>query len=269
MADDQTPDVVAAIEDVREEVETRREREKERHQQKLADINEFEAERMDELAQRAGLDELTLVHEEITNLRDEILGQRREIKRYVGQAVNTLLPQGGYEKTITLKDGWVYRYGKKRNPSLPFTQVVEFKRRYGRALEALVEGALSDVEANAVKLAFSRLAEDNPYDTETWSRTVEVDHSKWNEIKLRYKKAEYDRNRTEYVKFNTGSTYSSESMAPDTRDPEDLAVLAAYSDEVLAMAEDIRAQLAAEKNRNTDTFEQLKQDLPVDPEEIE
>lgn len=260
----QTDEVVEEIESVDEEYSTRLDREKSRHESKMSDIKEARETHMQDLQEQAGLDELAEQWEEIKETRDEVVDLEKSLSRFVKKSLNEL-HSGGFQEKITVKNGGVHKYGKKKRSSISAERLVSTYKR--GTVDELIDHHLSGVEATQFKLAFDRIKEVEQFSSKGWGETTEVDIGNDDvpmELKVYFKKTKYSRHGTEYIRNSQNRYSSSDNIVPTTTNAEKMKFLIQHKNEVTELVDAVEERVNALRDTYEETLEAAQNDIPVD-----
>lgn len=252
-ADEQN--LIREIVDVQDEIHVRKQREEERHVRKMDEIEDAKEEMLERLYAQAGLDIIGNQHSTLLNLRGEIVDTRKAVKdRFAGVISHYL--DGGYDKRITVKKGWVYKYGRQNRANYSFRALAKDKA-HKSLIEAFEQDAPDGV-AGAVEHAFATVGRfTDSYGVPTFSASMEVEPftipDKRNRHELEIDEVEvkvhsrsgYGDRITIYLRDTDMGLHGGKSVSthPTSRQPDEMKRLIRVRDEVLALMDDIQMDM--------------------------
>lgn len=261
-----TDDLLETIDRASDEYDTRREREQERHEKKMATIEENAEETWEQIAEDAGLDAVDELHDEIRGLVETFIDLRKEIRVMTYKAITDDL-SGGYNQKITVKNGKVYKYNRSRNASIDFMDLVN--GYYRDDLEAaLKQGTTAQKRKtilhglNTIDAKISNLMELSSY-----SASTEYDGDDYDILEVRYKTRKHhsDRKNAFYIGLNQEERFrTGRKFSPVDRTPAGLKFLVQNRDEIIALQDQIREDYFTAIEDLMEVKDRLATDLPGD-----
>lgn len=255
--------MMSEIDNFENEIQTRREREQERHERKMEEISETESEWAEEIREEAGIDALISEWEAILDAREDVRTLERTLKKLPKRALNQI-HSGGFNEEITVRDGNVRKYNRKKRANIDAERLVSTYRR--NTVDKLIDAKLTGVDATSFKLAFDRLKEAEEFGKKSWTRELDVEDDEFRdetELKVYIRKGKSYKHENQYISLSRGFS-SGDRFEPTTENPEYLKVLVHYRGELLTTLQDIRTDVENLRDTYKTTFMQAKRDLPVE-----
>lgn len=241
----------------KEEIAKLREREQERHAEKMEQINEEEEQVMDSVHKEAGLDRVESLNDEIVEKKNEVLGVRKDIRSLVNEAISSRL-SGGYEKTVTVKNGSVHKYKKRRGSHISPQNYCcnDYRGHRDLLVRALEQEGYDSRVVGAIKHVMEMVDEESHLLSGGFIAKSEVsiqnpnkEEQVFDKMVLRCRATSRIDESDSYVKLEDEDGYGYKSRQVidlSTRNPEEMAILHEGEDEVLTslweMQEDIEEQ---------------------------
>lgn len=274
------PEIVESVDSVVEEIETRREREEERHERKMNEIEEREEEMLESLFEEADLPGIEERHTELIEQAKEVKSIRANVRDRIFEVVSEHLSGGypdvgGYKGGITVKNGRVHKYNKRKNSKVGFNGLVD--GGYRDALEEALQQDAPDV-ADEIIHALDTIRRLSDALRPSWSseKTIEpvtwVDTSRYRDeehefdtLSVRYssKWSQYD--GYGYIKLSADESRHSRSkqkLDPTDRDPKTIKLLGQARDELPPLLDDAERKIMDTRETWVKIRQRVNEDLP-------